>query len=110
MTTAPSKPNRGKSAGGLDEELLAMLKYLRLRKLLSAWDETLEKAVLSVTTFLSFLSEFSALLTTQCIGRLRRRMYRHFVSCYHRLFKPEMSLCDIIGACPTSQLRLALLR
>jgi DNA replication protein DnaC len=28
----------------MDEQLLAMLKYLRLRRLLSAWDETLEKA------------------------------------------------------------------
>ena len=40
MTTNPSKPNQG----GMDEELLAMLKYLRLRRLLSHWDQTLDQA------------------------------------------------------------------
>ena len=40
MTTNPSKPNQG----GMDEELVAMLKYLRLRRLLSHWDQTLDQA------------------------------------------------------------------
>ena len=44
MTTNPSKPNPSKPNQGIDEELLAMLKYLRLRRLLSHWDETLEQA------------------------------------------------------------------
>jgi len=44
MTTNPSKSAPGKPTGEMDEELLAMLKYLRLRRLLSHWDETLEKA------------------------------------------------------------------
>ncbi len=39
MTTDPGKPNKG-----MDEELIAMLKYLRLGRLLSHWDETLETA------------------------------------------------------------------
>jgi len=39
MTTNPSKPHQG-----MDEELIAMLKYLRLGRLLSHWDETLEAA------------------------------------------------------------------
>jgi len=38
--TNPSKPTRQ----NLDDELLAMLKYLRLGRLLANWDETLEKA------------------------------------------------------------------
>ena len=41
MTTNPSNK---KSPGVMDEELLEMLKYLRLRRTLSHWDETLEKA------------------------------------------------------------------
>ena len=41
MTTNPSNK---KSPGAMDEELLEMLKYLRLRRTLSHWDETLEKA------------------------------------------------------------------
>ena len=48
MTTNPSKPNPSTpnkgSNKGLDEELLMMLKYLRLGRLLSHWDETLEAA------------------------------------------------------------------
>ena len=39
MTTDPGKPNKG-----MDEELTTMLKYLRLGRLLSHWDETLETA------------------------------------------------------------------
>jgi len=39
MTTNPSKPNKG-----MDEELIAILKYLRLGRLLSHWDETVETA------------------------------------------------------------------
>ena len=39
MTTNPGKPHEGP-----DEELLAMLKYLRLGRLLSHWEETLEAA------------------------------------------------------------------
>ena len=39
MTTDPGKPNKG-----MDEELIAMLKYLRLGRLLSHWDEALETA------------------------------------------------------------------
>ncbi len=39
MTTNPGEPK-----GSMDEELLAILKYLRLGRLLSHWDETLEAA------------------------------------------------------------------
>ncbi len=39
MTTNPGKPPKG-----MDEELVAMLKYLRLGRLLAHWDETLETA------------------------------------------------------------------
>ena len=39
MTTNPGKPHKG-----MDEELVAMLKYLRLGRLLSHWDETLATA------------------------------------------------------------------
>ena len=39
MTTNPGKPQKG-----LDEELVAMLKYLRLRRLLSHWDDILAAA------------------------------------------------------------------
>jgi DNA replication protein DnaC len=39
MTTNPAKPHKG-----IDEELVAMLKYLRLGRLLAHWDETLETA------------------------------------------------------------------
>ena len=39
MTTDPDKPNKS-----MDEELLGMLKYLRLRRLLSQWDEILDTA------------------------------------------------------------------
>jgi DNA replication protein DnaC len=39
MTTNPGKPHEGP-----DEELLAMLKYLRLGRLLSHWEETLKAA------------------------------------------------------------------
>ena len=41
MTTNPSNK---KSPGAMDEELLEMLKYLRLRRTLSHWDETLEES------------------------------------------------------------------
>ena len=34
MTTKADKPNKNR-----DEELIGMLKYLRLRKLLSHWEE-----------------------------------------------------------------------
>jgi DNA replication protein DnaC len=39
MTTDPGKPSRG-----MDEELIVMLKYLRLGRLLSDWDESLATA------------------------------------------------------------------
>lgn len=39
MTTDPGKPSKS-----VDEELVAILKYLRLGRLLSHWDETLETA------------------------------------------------------------------
>ena len=39
MTTNPGKPPKG-----MDEELVAMLKYLRLGRLVADWDETLEIA------------------------------------------------------------------
>lgn len=39
MTTDPGKPSKSP-----DEELIAMLRYLRLGRLLSHWDETLETA------------------------------------------------------------------
>jgi len=39
MTTNPGKPDKGR-----DEELVALLKYLRLGRLLAHWDETLETA------------------------------------------------------------------
>ena len=39
MTISPGKPPKG-----MDEELVAMLKYLRLGRLLSHWDETLQTA------------------------------------------------------------------
>ena len=39
MTTDPGKPHQN-----VDEELIAMLRYLRLGRLLSHWDETLETA------------------------------------------------------------------
>ncbi len=39
MTTSPGKPPKG-----MDEELIVMLKYLRLGRLLSHWDETLQTA------------------------------------------------------------------
>ena len=42
MTTRPSRSYR--SGKGPDEELITMLKYLRLGRLLAQWDETLEKA------------------------------------------------------------------
>lgn len=44
MTTDPDKPNPGKLSKSVDEELIAILKYLRLGRLLSHWDETLETA------------------------------------------------------------------
>lgn len=36
--------NSGKPSHGMDEEMIAMLKYLRLGRLLSHWDETMETA------------------------------------------------------------------
>jgi DNA replication protein DnaC len=42
MTSNPGKPQRPRK--GPDEELVAMLKYLRLARLLADWDETLQKA------------------------------------------------------------------
>ena len=39
MTTDPDQPNKS-----MDEELIALLKYLRLGRLLRDWDETLETA------------------------------------------------------------------
>jgi len=39
MTSNPSEPT-----GSMDDELIVMLKYLRLGRLLSRWDETLAKA------------------------------------------------------------------
>jgi DNA replication protein DnaC len=44
MTTNPGKPQPRKPDKGPDEELEAMLKYLRLGRLLTHWDQTLEKA------------------------------------------------------------------
>ena len=44
MTTNPAKPHQG-----MDEELIAMLKYLRLGRLLSHWDETWRKPAKDVT-------------------------------------------------------------
>ncbi len=41
MATSPGEPSKNVN---LDEELIAMLKYLRLGRLLSHWDETLQAA------------------------------------------------------------------
>ncbi|MGB5695644.1 MAG: ATP-binding protein [Polyangiales bacterium] len=43
--TSPSEPhNNGEPSKDLDEELIAMLRHLRLGRLLSHWDETVAKA------------------------------------------------------------------
>jgi DNA replication protein DnaC len=43
--TSPSEPHKnGEPSKDLDEELIAMLRYLRLGRLLSHWDETVAKA------------------------------------------------------------------
>jgi DNA replication protein DnaC len=44
MTTNPGDPHPRKPDKGPDEQLEAILKYLRLGRLLTHWDETLEKA------------------------------------------------------------------
>ena len=44
MTTPGESNKNGEPSKNLDEELVAMLKYLRLGRLLSHWDETLAEA------------------------------------------------------------------
>jgi hypothetical protein len=45
MTTQPGELNKnGEPSKNLDEELIAILRYLRLGRLLSHWDETLARA------------------------------------------------------------------
>ena len=45
MTTQPGELNKnGEPSKNLDEELIAILRYLRLGSLLSHWDETLARA------------------------------------------------------------------
>lgn len=44
MTNPSDQPNPGKPSQNIDDELIAMLKHLRLGRLLARWDETLEEA------------------------------------------------------------------
>ena len=70
MTNDPGRPNKS-----MDEELIGMLKYLRLWKLLSHWEETLAEARkkrYSVERFLKIVLEQE--YRAKCEnGRLLRR-------------------------------------